>query len=138
MKKGSKKISKVRNFEITDFDKGWVVGMLEGEACFSDWTNPTTGHYCCQMLFASTDEDVVLRLHKLLSVGRTGKRVYTEESKYVSVKGTPYKTQWWLSVSERNDFVSLCHMIKDHMSERRKAKIDSILANIKNYERSYA
>lgn len=134
MKKGSKKISKIKQFEISDFDKGWLIGMLEGEGCFTDYFNSTTGHFCVQLLFASTDKDVVDRISKLIPVGRVGKRVYNKKSRYVSVNGTPYKTQYWWSVSDRSDFRSICVLIKDYMSERRKEKIESILANIEYYE----
>lgn len=134
MLKGSKKISKVKNIDISDYDLGWVVGLIEGEGSFCDYTNPKTGHYCVQMLIASTDKDVIDRLFNILRMGRIGIKDYTNNEKFRNVNGEPYKTQWWLSVSDRSDFKSLCLKIVDKMSERRKMKIQKILENIKTYE----
>lgn len=134
MKKGSKKISVVKEINLSDFDLGWIIGLIEGEGCFTDYTNPKTGHYCVQMLVASTDKDVIDRLVSLVNMGRVGVKDYTNNEKFRNVNGDPYKTQWWWTISDRSDFRSLCTKIVDKMSERRSARIRSILHNISKYE----
>ena len=110
---------------ISNFDLGWIVGILEGEGCFgaySDKRRPDTWTVKVQM--ESTDYDVVLKLNSLYS-GRVW------ESNYPSKKKSfpSAKDSWRWAISNRHDVKALCVLVYPYMSHRRKLQIDRVLAH---------
>ncbi len=111
-------------YELSDFDLGWVVGILEGEGSFC--TNiGSRGYLCTQIFVASTDQDVILRLEELIPEGKTT---------YVKTYDNHYKTQYSWSLNKRAACRGICKLVQPHMSSRRSDRIQLMLETINKYE----
>lgn len=110
---------------LTQFDIGWIVGILEGEGCFgaySDKRRPTTFSVKIQM--ESTDHDVVLRLNKLIP-GRVWESNYPSKTKnFPSAKDS-----WRWAISDKNSVKSVINLIYPYMSVRRQEQLNKVLSH---------
>lgn len=118
------KKTQVVDFNISTFDLGWFVGILEGEGSISCRYNKKSGYLCAELTVSSTDEDVIDRLHK----------IYPGKSKYVKQYKNHFKTQYVWAVTNRQGIRSVIAKIEDHLSIRRYAQVCEVLAEFDNYE----
>ena len=96
---------------LDPFNLGWVVGILDGEGCFS--LKKRSICITCGM----TDRDTILRLQAVVGGGTLNEPLVRENRKPNYV--------WNLSV--REDVVGLLAQIKPHMSKRRQARIEELI-----------
>ena len=120
----ARKKTKPLKYELSDFDLGWVVGILEGEGRFCTNISPR-GYLSTQIFVASTDQDVILRLEELIPDGKTT---------YVKTYDNHYKTQYSWSLNKRAACRGICKLIQSHMSSRRSDRIQLMIETIDNYE----
>lgn len=120
-----KKKTHSTDFNISEFDLGWFVGILEGEGSISCRYNPKTGYLCAELTVSSTDEDVINRLHNL----------YPGKSKYVKEYKNHYKTQYVWAVTSREGIRTVINKVKSYMSNRRYTKMCEILTEFDKYEK---
>ena len=107
---------------LSELEVGWVAGLFEEEGSFSIKKGKRKYGCSCTPLvqLASTDEDVVSRLHTLVPAGSVCEPTrLTKEGKQI------YK--WSLSNSEA--VLDLLTLLFPLMSDRRKARIREILAH---------
>lgn len=94
----------------------WVVGLLEGEGCFSKKNNRSRD---VRVTCVSTDEDVIVKLHRYLGVGHVNgpyhKKPYHKRKPYyvLQISGKP-----------AYDVLKLVHR---HMGRRRFERISQLL-----------
>lgn len=101
--------------ELSAFDLGWVVGIMDGEGWF--------GARACRPVaqLVMTDEDVVLRMREVTGLGSvTGPH---------DPKDGVRKLFWKWSITSRDDAAEFMRALKPHMSIRRQARIAEILAD---------
>lgn len=104
---------------MTDYELGWVVGIIEGEA----WIGPgkhRNGHVTVQM----TDREVVERLREITGLGHV-------KGPVVRIRYNPNaKDQWGWFVLRRAEVLQLFRLIGLLLSPRRRAQMDAALANM--------
>jgi hypothetical protein len=103
-------------FEPSDFDLGWLVGMIEGEGSIVN-----TARYGIQVNIASTDRDVLERALLIVPGSRIGKGRF-------AAKSTKPCYLWF--VSKRGVVAALLSAIYPSMSARRKARIEEAFARM--------
>lgn len=97
--------------ELTEFDRGWVVGMLEGEGTFYVRTDPDRPKEL-RVECTSTDPETPARLQQLL-----GGKVYG-----------PYRRneiKW--QYHKREEVMQLIQDLRPYLCPRRQAQIDKML-----------
>lgn len=107
---------------LSESELGWVAGMLEGEGSFSIKKDKRKNGFSCTPLIqlASTDRDVVERLHKLIPAANVCEpRRKTKGGKQV------YK--WSLSNYSAVSDLLIC--VFPLMGKRRQGKIREVLAH---------
>lgn len=112
------------DFEISTFNLGWFVGILEGEGSISCRYNTKSGYLCAELTVSSTDEDVINRLHD----------IYPGKSKYVRKYENHFKTQYVWAVTSRQGIRSVVAKVKDYLSIRRYNQVCTVLAEFDKYE----
>ena len=117
-----------KKLELSDFDLGWLVGMIEGEgnmACMIG--KKKYGSYLGTTIsISSTDKDIIDRLEKLIPSGRTA---YKREPKVAH-----HKTQYVWNVNKRQEVRSITETILPYLSDRRKEQFGNALQTIIEYE----
>ena len=117
-----------KKLELSDFDLGWLVGMIEGEgnmACRIG--KKKNGSYLGTTIsISSTDKDMIDRLQELVPLGRAA---YKREPKVAH-----HKTQYLWSVNKRQEVRTITETILPYLSERRKEQFGNALQKIKEYE----
>jgi hypothetical protein len=104
----------------SELDWGWVIGLLEGEGCF---TIRSVGKYRYpRIIVASTDFDVLHRLQSLVPGNLTG----PYDPKANGSLGSKPQMRW--TSTKKGDTIDLMKQLLPHMSERRKARIEEVLA----------
>lgn len=114
---------------MKDIDLGWLCGFLEGEASFSlqryNHKNPPgskSPHRQDTLLLiraSQVDRSVLERVLSITGVGKiTSKKTHSPISK---------KQQFEWRVQKRDEIRYLLPIIRPHMSDRRKEKIDEML-----------
>lgn len=103
---------------MSPFDLGWVVGILEGEGCFT-WCHPAPGRTYPQIAVAMSDEDTIFRLALILGT-KYHKRPEPRDNR---------KQCWRVQITGRKA-VELMRQVRPYMSARRKARIDELLASL--------
>lgn len=97
-------------------EKTWAAGILEGEGCFDYNRLPKYPRIRVEM----TDHDVVLRLQEMLGgvvcLPRVRKR-HWKPTMQLQINGS--------------DAIKAMRAVRPWMGERRGAKIDELLANVK-------
>jgi hypothetical protein len=119
-----KKKTKAENFTISDFELGWLVGIIEGEGSISCRYNKKSGYLCAELTVSSTDEDMVDRLDRL----------YPGKSTYVRKYKNHYKEQYVWAVTSRQGIITIISTIYPYMGKRRKERIDQLLVEFNKYE----
>jgi hypothetical protein len=107
---------------MTQFELGWVVGIIEGEGCMAMLNNPNrTGYAYPSVKVSMTDEDTVRRLHELTGIGAFRPIPRTASTK------AHYKDQWTWAVGAESECQALLVQILPHLSERRAEAAWSVL-----------
>jgi hypothetical protein len=109
-------------YVLNGFQLGWVAGLIEGEGCFTIKKSKRKNGFSCQpqLKVSMTDEDVVRRLASLIPVGnvlRAGRKT----------KGG--KDVWMWTLTNSQALIDLMIVIRLLMGDRRRERIDSILAH---------
>ena len=120
----TKKKTKSKTFDISDFDLGWFVGIIEGEGSINAHINSKSGYLCTELTVSSTDEDLIDRLHS----------IYPGKSEYVKEYKNHYKTQWIWSVTKREDIRTVVNKILPYMMNRRANKMKEVIEMFNKYE----
>lgn len=107
---------------LSEFELGWIVGILEGEGCFQLRRREQRQCVHGSITVSSTDKDVIERLHELLPDGTT-----CEVSRPAKLG---HKRVWRFTLGKSVRVIELCELIRSMVSERRREAIDALLANI--------
>jgi len=110
---------------MTDFELGWVVGILEGEGCFFVTTRstPKYGPYVyARVTVCMTDRDVLERLRKVTGVGVLERVRARKDPRHKPI------SQW--IVCRNQEAIELMVAVYPHMGTRRQAKIREVLAQV--------
>lgn len=109
---------------LSPFDLGWLVGVVEGEGCFyckDSKSRLKSGKFVypmCGFTVMSTDEDVMRRLEVLLDLQAKGPYYKDQEDKR--------KVVWSIQITG-NRAVAIMKTLYEHLSIRRKEQIDKAL-----------
>lgn len=120
----TRKKTKPDNIEIKEFDLGWFVGIIEGEGSVSARINRKTGYLTVELTVASTDEDMIDKLHK----------IYPGKSKYIREYKNHFKTQYIWAVTDRQGLRTVINKVLPYMGKRRKEKMVEVLGIMDKYE----
>ncbi len=107
---------------MTDNDFHWLVGILEGEGSFMAGA-PSRPHAPI-IAVNMTDEDVIVRISKLLAIGY-------RKCKY---KNTNWKQAFYISLRGLRAY-NLMLILKPYMGTRRQSQIERAVACYKNKSR---
>ena len=108
----------VRKFsQLSDHDKGWVVGILEGEGCFD---KKDKRH---RVRVSMSDKDVVEKIHRLIP---TTYALRSNLSKRYNAHGKRHETMYHFEISGSNATLLMIDVFP-YMSERRRLKIQQML-----------
>jgi hypothetical protein len=121
-----KKKTEAEYLTISDFELGWLVGIVEGEGSISCRYNRKSGYLCAELTVSSTDEDTIDRLHSIYP----GKSTYTKKYK------NHFKEQYIWAVTSRQGIRTILNIIYPHMGKRRKERIEQVLFEFNNYEQN--
>lgn len=99
--------------KIKDYHLGWVIGILEGEGCFS---NKSDGTYSLE--YATTDKDMAEKFALL-----TGTKMHGPFEQ----KNPKHKDMYRVYVNKRDGLDELLAFIKPHMGERRQEQIEQMI-----------
>lgn len=109
---------------LSDFDQGWVVGILEGEACFVLRKRPSNrrGEYIHAFAIevVSVDPETPTRLQRLL-----GGKVY----------GPYRKSEMKWTLHKRAEVAALLRSIRPYFCARRQLRISELLEAYDQYAR---
>lgn len=106
-----------------DVECAWVAGLIEGEGSFTFAGGTTkSGRRFPQIQCGMTDEDVIRKLHRLTGCG--GVSVSDSNRK----QNPDYKLMYCWIVTRREDVESVLVQIRPHMGDRRRARLDELLA----------
>lgn len=104
---------------LTEYDLGWVVGIIEGEGSFGYVSSAQYPTRYIRIRVASTDLDILERLHELL--GGT-----------IAVHGEARdrrKASWvWTIAGVRA--AELARLIGPYMHSRRRARVEQLLTGV--------
>ncbi len=109
---------------LTSFDLGWLVGLIEGEGCFyrkdskSNLQDGTYVYPLCGFAMMATDKDVMRRASDLLDIDLKGPYYKQQENER--------KVVWSIQVTG-NKAVALMKSIYNYLGNRRKKQIDAAL-----------
>lgn len=109
---------------MTPYELGWVVGILEGEGCF---TCSRSGKYKqFTVSVEMTDKDVIDKLCQTVGLGSV---VHRPER---ALNGNRKETWRW-KVGDKEGFLKLATEVLPHMGERRSLRIKELLTELANY-----
>lgn len=100
--------------DMAPIDAAWVAGLLEGEGSFIN-TPSNKGVISLQL----TDLDVLQKLHRIVGAGGIHEVHRTRPG------GKPC---WGWKIGSRADVLALIDQLYPYMGERRRAKMDEIVA----------
>lgn len=113
---------------ISDYDWGWVVGVIEGEGyigSYKDKRRPNSYQFSCRVMM--TDEDVVRRLY-LLCGGIMG-GPYKKKKR--SPNGADCKDQWLWKLEVQSSLYDLLSHLRPFLSIRRTEQLDKTMTILK-------
>ncbi len=124
--KQSKEFSQIIKLlhDISSFDLGWVIGLIEGEGCFykkGSNSKLKDDIYCYPLAgftLMSTDKDIMERLIGLLRLTLNGP--YYKKSK------KKRKEVWSIQVTG-NKAIAIMQAIRQHLGARRQEQIDEAI-----------
>jgi hypothetical protein len=107
---------------LSELELGWVVGLLEGEGCFTIKKGKRKNGFSCTpaVRVVSTDGDVIDRLHELVPAGSVCKPTR-------KTKGGKQIYSWSLQNTEA--VLDLLVVVFPMMGERRQNRIREVLAH---------
>jgi hypothetical protein len=111
--------------DLSDFDFGWLVGVIEGEGCFGVQTNhqrkrgKTYGPYITFQI-SMKDRDVVERVATMFDPPL---RMHSPKTKRDERHSDMYSLNLLGSAARQ-----LAHAVKDHLGERRRERVEECLA----------
>lgn len=108
---------------MTDFDIGWLVGIIEGEGCFvlsQDKRRPNL--YNVKVQVESTDYDVILKLHNLVG-GNILESNYPSKFKHFPNA----KNSWRWTVSTKIKVKEIIELVFPYLSVRRKQQASKLI-----------
>lgn len=110
---------------MSDFELGWVVGIIEGEGCLTTVTQwyrykgTSKGPYCHPVIKVKmTDEDTIRQLHSIVGGVVNGPYQPSGNRKLV----------WVWSLNKAEDIVNLCDKITPFLSQRRKDQVKTMMS----------
>jgi hypothetical protein len=109
--------------QLSDFELGWVCGILQGEGCFFVTTRRTAKygpHLYARVTVCMTDRDVLEQLQRVTGVGILEK---------VRERKDPRPISQWI-VCRNQEAIELMIAVYPHMGVRRQAKIREVLAQV--------
>lgn len=115
---------------MNDLQLGWLVGIIEGEGCFSytqkyyETKKGSVKYRYARIKVTSTDEDVIDSLLALTSVGHKYGPTQPKNSKHKPVS-------WW-TVTKKEDVLWLINTIEPHLMKRRKERARELKETINN------
>ena len=112
---------------LTEYDLGWLIGILEGEGCFSSQVGRRQytsisgekkdySYKVGQIIVDSTDEWLIDELVRITGVG---KKYY-----YDKRQQQHYKPIWRWVVSKKKDVAPLLQVVSGRMSPRRQEALE--------------
>jgi len=110
--------------ELSDFDFGWLIGIVEGEGCFyckDSKIKLSDGYYCYPLggfSLMGTDFDVMERFSKLIRIDLRGP--------YYKLSKKERKLVWSVQVTG-NRAVAIMNVLKPHLSQRRQEQIEAAI-----------
>ena len=112
--------------QISEFDLGWFVGILEGEGNISAHINKKSGYLCTSLSVCSTDLDMIEKLDS----------IYPGKSNYVREYDNHFKTQYVWSVGSREGIRTIIKKVIPYMGIRRQEKMREVISLMDSYEKS--
>ncbi len=101
----------------TEAEIAWAAGLFEGEGCFTlgnQHRDVPTFHAVLQMV----DEDVVRKFHGIIGYGVVHSSTVTSTGKQIF--------RW--TCTRREHFKAVALTLRPHLGERRRSKVDELLA----------
>jgi len=114
---------------MNNFEKGWVIGFLEGEGCFTSHKN--NGYKHIRILAASTDLDALEKLQTIAGGNLNGPYGMSKHNNLKVKNPKPYY-QW--SLHKQKEVTKLLEVIKPHLSSRRQQRIEEIIGSADEIE----
>jgi hypothetical protein len=109
--------------QMTEVELAWVAGLLEGEGCFFPIEYKTKGYRpytYARVAVLMTDLDVLQRLQELTGIGHSDGPTPRKDPRH--------KPIWHWVASENKESITLMRAVYPLMGERRRARIDEVLA----------
>jgi poly(3-hydroxybutyrate) depolymerase len=110
---------------MSQFEFGWLVGILEGEGCFFVTTRSKGGsgpYAYAQVTVCMTDRDIIERLRRVTGIGTLEKIRERKNPEHKPI------SQW--IVCRHQEAIELMVAVYPHMGTRRQAKIREVLAQV--------
>jgi hypothetical protein len=114
---GDKTLQVAAMRRLTAFDRGWLIGLFEGEGCIYFRGDRRRPHAVLQV--SMTDEDVVRRLLTVTGRGHVSMRQPRDNKR---------KTVWTWTVSHATHAVELLRLMLPYLGARRAARAREALA----------
>ena len=110
---------------MSQFEFGWLVGILEGEGCFFVTTRSKGGYgpsAYARVTVCMTDRDIIERLRRVTGIGTLEKIRERKNPEHKPI------SQW--IVCRHQEAIELMVAVYPHMGTRRQAKIREVLAQV--------
>ena len=124
----TKKRTYKQTLELSDFDLGWLVGMIEGEGnIFGKIGQEKYGGYLgVGISVSSTDKDMIDKLYEIVPYGTTS---------YKRLPKLPHhKTQYVWNVTKRQEVRTIAETLLPYLSIRRQEQFQKTIDLINEYE----
>lgn len=107
--------------DLSDYELGWLVGILEGEGCFSIGMDKRRKHRekKVRVQLQMGDAEIIAKLIRITGLGNVGGPYKTRSKVHTPMWG------WNLG---HDDSLQIMALVYDHMSARRKARIAEVVA----------
>jgi hypothetical protein len=109
--------------QMTEVERAWVAGLLEGEGCFFPIEYKTKGYgpyTYARVAVLMTDLDVLQRLQEITGIGHINGPTPRKDPRH--------KPIWHWVASKNKESIILMRAVYPLMGERRRARIDEVLA----------
>jgi hypothetical protein len=109
--------------QMTEVELAWVAGLLEGEGCFFPIEYKTKGYgpyTYARVAVLMTDVDVLQRLQEFTGIGHFNGPTPRKDPRH--------KPIWHWVASKNKESITLTKAVYPLMGERRRARIDEVLA----------
>lgn len=106
---------------LTEFELGWVIGIIEGEGSFVINRKPTT--YQASIVVKMSDQDTIKKLQEVTKVG-------TLDGSYKDRRNLSWKPMFCWRVQKKSDTLDIAYKILPYLSERRQMQLDKLIGTI--------